>query len=161
MRSSNVLALALTFLGAISSTSAHAIPAARSPSGYFPSVVELGWCLVPWHILDCRRGQGHADEASAAAQQLFPPASLHNGKGDAFRHCYWNARMTIDMGSDTAKTIADNHGKASDGPESEKRMDYANNESGRAYGRSAGGNYATAKEFCRVAATNGKLVTLK
>jgi len=134
-----------------------------SPGG--PSITEIGWCLIPWHWSACSAAQGHADAASAAAQSLFP-SSLHNGKGDAFRHCYWNARMTIDFGADKAKTIADNHEDGSDGPEAEKNMDRSNNASGRKIGGSASGSnkekkYASAKTACQNAANNGQLVTLK
>jgi hypothetical protein len=129
-------------------------------TGYFPSITEMAWCAIPWHVPDCLKAQGHANEAESAAASLFPAASLHNGKGDAFRHCYWNARMAIDIGAANAKSIADNHENGSDGPAAEKRMDLANNASGRAMGVSAG-TYAKAREACRVAAVNGRLVTLK
>lgn len=153
--------LLATFLAVISS--AVAVPVAApvaGSSGYFPSVTELGWCVIPWNVANCFKAQGHADAAELAAQNMFPANSLHNGKGDAFRHCYWNARMTIELGAGNAKSIADNHENGSDGPAAEKSMDLANNASGRSIGASAG-TYAKAKEACRVAAVNGKLVTLK
>jgi hypothetical protein len=162
--------LTAVFLGALTSTGVLATPVPQSSgsssSGYFPSVTEIGWCLIPWNIDDCAKAQGHADEALKAAQQLFPANTLHNGKGDAFRHCYWNARMTIGLGSDNAKTIGDNHEDGSDGPEAEKRMDRANNASGVQIGLNAGGSsktakYANAKDACRAAAAAGRLVTLK
>ncbi|ERF74602.1 hypothetical protein EPUS_00732 [Endocarpon pusillum Z07020] len=142
-----------------------AAPLAQSGSGssssnYFPSVTEIGWCMIPWNVDDCVKAQGHADIAAQAAQNLFPANTLHNGKGDAFRHCYWNARMTIDLGAGNAKSIGDNHEDGSNGPAEEKRMDLANNASGRNIGASAG-SYASAQEACRVAAVNGRLVTLK
>lgn len=150
-----------TLLALTSNTIALPAPqSSSSSSGYFPSITEMGWCLIPWNIDDCVKAQGHANEASKAAQDLFPASSLHNGKGDAFRHCYWNARMAIDLGEGNAKTIGDNHEDGSDGPEAEKKMDRANNAEGRSIGTSKG-NYASAKEACRVAAVNGKLVTLK
>ncbi len=68
--------------------------------------------------------------------------------------------MTIDLGEGNAKTIGDNHEDGSNGPEAEKKMDRANNASGRSIGASKG-NYASAKEACRVAAVSGKLETLK
>jgi hypothetical protein len=152
----------LATIGAlISTTSASPLPQSSSgSSGYFPSVTEIGWCLIPWHISDCVKAQGHADEAGKAAGQLFPVASLHNGKGDAFRHCYWNARMTIDLGAGDAKSIADNHEDGSDGPEAEKTMDRANNASGRSIGGSTK-SYSSAKTACLNAANAGTLVTLK
>jgi hypothetical protein len=107
----------------------------------------------------------HADIALSTAGQLFAQDTLHNGKGDAFRHCYWNARMTIDIGKGDAKTIGDNHEDGSNGPEREKTMDRANNASGRDIGQNAVGGsknakYDDAKIKCQNAANSGRLVTL-
>lgn len=152
------------FFGAITSTGVLAKPLPQSSgssvSGYFPSITEIGWCLIPLNIDDCAKAQDHADEASQAAQELFPD-SLHNGKGDAFRHCYWNARMTIELGVDQAKSIGDNHETGSDGPEAEKSMDLTNNATGRQIGLDAGESYSSAKAACLAAATAGRLVTLE
>ncbi len=68
--------------------------------------------------------------------------------------------MAIDLGAGNAQSIGDNHEDGSDGPEAEKRMDRANNASGRNIGVSSG-TYASAREACRLAAVNGRLVTLK
>ncbi len=183
MRSSTLIAL--SFLGA----GTNALPVAQSSSsssssGYFPSITEIGWCLIPWHWDDCLAAQGiiltfssgfylthlsvsdHADIASATAAKLYTANSLHNGKGDAFRHCYWNARMAIDLDSDTAKTIADNHEDGSNGPEAEKNMDRANNASGRSVGQKAGGGgkgarYNNAQATCQSMTNTGALVTLE
>ncbi|CUS11844.1 unnamed protein product [Tuber aestivum] len=52
-------------------------------------------------------------------QQNFPLDTLHNGKGDAFCHCYWNARMTVDIM------------EGGNGPAAEREIDPANNAPGR------------------------------
>ena len=36
-------------------------------------------------------------------------SKLHNGNGDAFRHCLWNYGMAIDVGQDFAKKWGDAH----------------------------------------------------
>ncbi|MBL3960828.1 hypothetical protein FH728_25105, partial [Bacteroides thetaiotaomicron] len=65
----------------------------------------------------------------------FPGAtSLHNGKGDAFRHCSWNALMTMRIGADAAERIATNHETVAQGPADETSMDLYNNAQGRFLG---------------------------
>ena len=69
--------------------------------------------------------------------------------------------MAIDLGAATAKSIADNHEDgAPDEPADERSMDLANNAEGRGIGGGAG-SCGKAKEACRVAAVDGRLVTLK
>ncbi|EON65088.1 hypothetical protein W97_04323 [Coniosporium apollinis CBS 100218] len=136
-----------------------------SSTGYFPSIREMAWCLIPWNIDDCYKAQKHANTAGSQAATYYP-SSLHNGKGDAFRHCYWNARMTVDLGSSKAKKIGDNHEDGSNGPEAEKRMDRANNASGRTIGSNASGGsksakYTSARNACKSATDSGRLVTLR
>lgn len=74
--------------------------------------------------------------------------------------------MAIDLDSDTAKTIADNHEDGSNGPEAEKNMDRANNASGRSVGQKAGGGgkgarYNNAQATCQSMTNTGALVTLE
>ncbi|MDP2160604.1 MAG: hypothetical protein Q8K02_08995, partial [Flavobacterium sp.] len=55
---------------------------------------------------------------------------------DAFRHAYWNAIMTRDIGYDFAKEIADNHELNRDNPgEKARQMDLWNNKVGRDIGQ--------------------------
>ncbi|MFJ6415783.1 DUF6973 domain-containing protein [Paeniglutamicibacter sp. NPDC091659] len=68
--------------------------------------------------------------ASKEASKRFAKKTLHNGKGDAFRHCYWNARMTKSMGSNYAGIIATNHEDVNKGPAKERSMDLKNNATG-------------------------------
>ncbi|KAG2017449.1 hypothetical protein CC2G_006959 [Coprinopsis cinerea AmutBmut pab1-1] len=132
---------------------------------YFPPVTEMRYCINPFNIAACLAAHGHAQVASMTAWDYFP-SSLHNGKGDAFRHCYWNARMAIDLGVARAKTIADNHEEsAENNPPAEKAMDLANNETGRAIGASAAGankeeKYSNAEAECLRRAREDELVTL-
>ncbi|WP_425471211.1 DUF6973 domain-containing protein [Xylanimonas allomyrinae] len=90
----------------------------------------------------------------------FPGPGLHNGKGDAYRHCYWNALMTIGIGESAAEKIASNHEALGGGPKKEKDMDLANNKTGRATGKELKTKAASSKR-CSALAKQGKLVTLK
>jgi hypothetical protein len=138
----------------------------RAYYGININVKEAWVCINPFNVAACLAAQTHADVASSQAAKRFASSSLHNGKGDAYRHCYWNARMTIDFGADKAKTIATAHEEGSDGPAAEKKMDLANNATGRSIGGSASGSsksakYTSAEATCRSRANGGQLKTLK
>lgn len=112
----------------------------------------------PW---DAWKAKGIADSASKKAQKYFP-GSLHNGAGDAWRHCYWNCAMTGELGAKQAKEVADNHEKHGKGPALENQMDLHNNAAGRACGGKAcdaccQGKLDTGK--LRVLSSSGKKLT--
>lgn len=88
------------------------------------------WGVGPW---DAYKAKKLADKALSEAKKTGLPG-LHNGPGDAWRHCYWNCTMTAEIGSDQAKIIADNHEKHGGGPANENAMDYHNNAEGRSCG---------------------------
>jgi hypothetical protein len=73
------------------------------------------------------------DEARAAATENFPE-SLDDGHGDAFRHIYWNARMTQEFGEDWTQTYATAHEKSGGNPPNREAMDLFNNQVGREIG---------------------------
>jgi hypothetical protein len=92
-------------------------------------------CLFLVGPFDCAKSKSDADTAAAAARESYPANTLHNGIGDAFRHCYWNALMTISVGRNSAKKIADLHEDNNPtGPIGEREMDLKNNEIGRQVG---------------------------
>jgi len=138
--------------------------------------LEKKYCILnPLNWGVCYKAFKHAEVAYAEAEKKFAKNTLEDGKGDAFRHCYWNARMAIDIGFQRAKTIADNHEngiqiKDADKKGKQKRaMDLKNNDFGRKIGisfqRSApklGKNkwYAQSMTRCGEAARNGELKTL-
>ncbi|MDZ4147546.1 MAG: hypothetical protein U1C58_04605 [Flavobacteriaceae bacterium] len=77
----------------------------------------------------------NAQFATWKAKELFPDwRELYNGKGDAFRHAYWNALNVIDLGISLAESLTTAH---EDKPSSylydfkEKEMDLFNNQIGR------------------------------
>ncbi|CAG8567779.1 6652_t:CDS:2 [Rhizophagus irregularis] len=50
-----------------------------------------------------------AEEALANAQNNFPESTLHNGSGDAYRHCYWSGLLTFEFDVSGAKGFGDRH----------------------------------------------------
>ncbi|RPB03962.1 hypothetical protein L873DRAFT_1799943 [Choiromyces venosus 120613-1] len=131
---------------------------------YTPNAAEIRYCIWPPNVNFCFRAYAHGDEAINAARNSFPANTLHNGKGDAFRHCYWCARMTIDMGKDVAKIFGDLHEEGDDNPAAERDMDLTNNATGRQYGEEAkrgggsdGDKYARAFTKCKNEADLGHL----
>ena len=75
-----------------------------------------------------------ADKARKEAKKRYSGPGLHNGKGDAFRHAYWNALMVKADGEVLAKEFADAHEKNPNQPAKEKAMDLHNNSVGRSIG---------------------------
>lgn len=67
------------------------------------------------------------EKASLAAATKFPRAGQHNGKGDAFRHCYASALLARDIGAKGAKEFTDAHEAYSANPAGERAMDLHNN----------------------------------
>ncbi|CAF1158807.1 unnamed protein product [Rotaria sordida] len=92
-------------------------------------------CIFRVGPFDCAKAKADADNAGVEAQNSYPANTLHNGIGDAFRHCYWNALMTISIGREQAKKVADLHeDHNTEGPQNERIMDLNNNEIGRQVG---------------------------
>jgi hypothetical protein len=130
--------------------------AERAPARYPGGMNEAEWnfCRWPSRYRICNKASNHAKVAGRAAEQRFSARELHNGRGDAYRHCYWNARMAIDMGIRTAKGFGDRHEQTPGQPAIEKEMDLRNNTLGRAI--STGRNYTQASTECeRRARGNG------
>jgi len=107
------------------------LPLSDRPAG----IARASW-TEKWHALwgvgpiDAHRASEIADEASAAAQKTGLPGP-YNGPADAWRHCFWNCRMTQSIGADQAETIATNHERDNPGPMLESIMDLHNNDRGR------------------------------
>ncbi len=126
-----------------------AYPVVADPSyNYFggANAAEIQWCLPPPRWSLCLSAQTHAEHALAATTARFDEQG-HNDDADAFRHCYWFARMTIDFGASHAKGFGDRHEDYTGNPSGEKEMDLNNN----AHGRTAGGQvdpYVDASSLC-------------
>lgn len=130
-----------------------------------PAYSDIAWswlekaaCVIHVDLVSCNRAAKDANNASASAKKLFPK-SLHNGRGDAYRHCYWNALMTISIGENGAMKIASNHEAVRNGPAREKKMDLANNKTGRSVGK-AQKTASKSSTKCKSLANQNKLVTL-
>lgn len=54
------------------------------------------------HPLAAADFNSNASTALEEAQKRFSSATLHNGSGDAFRHCFWSAMNARDQGKDIA-----------------------------------------------------------
>lgn len=121
-------------------------------------LVEKAACVIDVGITACNRAAKDANAASAEAAKRYPK-SLHNGRGDAFRHCYWNARMVHSIGRAGAVKVSTNHESVGRGPAKEVKMDKANNKTGWAVGKATSNNTKAATS-CASKANAGKLVTL-
>lgn len=140
--------------------------AVESPGDYGSDLGEIFGCVWAVGPVDCNRAKGAADDANNTVGELanngtFTVDSLHNGKGDAFRHCYWNALMSHRIGADQAKEVADAHEDKEGQPAAEKDMDLHNNQVGRDIANGTNGDDNAAKQRCIDAANNGTLKTLK
>lgn len=117
---------------------------------------EFSFCKWPSRWSICNTAFQDSNTAGAAAKNLFPK-TLHNGRGDAFRHCYWSALMTIHMGRATAAEFGDRHEESPGQPNIEYVMDQRNN----AIGRDHVGRYTSSPSIalsnCRARAKDAKL----
>ncbi len=103
----------------------------------------------------------NSEKALSEAEKRFPVTSLHNGKGDAFRHCYWSALLTRDIGVSNTKSFTDAHENDPKNPLDEKQMDLHNNSVGMMIGLA--NKKASDKELadlCEKALKNGRLKVL-
>ncbi|WP_080602994.1 DUF6973 domain-containing protein [Tropheryma whipplei] len=123
------------------------------------NALELGFCSFLSssflsRVINCIKAKSAANDAVSRAAGKCPGSTLIGGKGDAFRHCYWSARMTIDMGE--AKGFGDRHEAFSHAPE--RYMDLKNNEIGRSVG-AVYRSYESASRRCEFLAHTDQLVT--
>ena len=94
---------------------------------YTTTVKELLSCFDSAHV--CLTAWRLAKYALAEAERRFPPESLYNGLGDAFRHCLWAATLSAVLGADTARHITTRHEEGSTS-HAESMMDLYNNNAG-------------------------------
>ena len=80
-----------------------------------------------WNPDDAAAIERDAKKALAEAEKRFGGGSLHNGAGDAFRHCYWSALLARDIGKDGAVRFTNAHEDFPGNPAREKDMDLNNN----------------------------------
>lgn len=73
----------------------------------------------------------NGDYAIEITKKLFDAHTLHNGKGDAFRHALFSALNSRDLGLDLAKRLGDAHELHQLETELGRKMDLYNNAIGR------------------------------
>lgn len=73
-------------------------------------------------------------EASEVAAQAFREQGQNDGKQDAFRHAYWNARMAQRLGPEFTAKLTTAHEKTFGNGAHREAMDLYNNEVGRKIG---------------------------
>ena len=106
-------------------------------SGYKPGDAtpsERAYCFG--HPKACYQAQKDSGKATNSADYRYAAYSnsLYRGAGDAYRHCYWNARMELHISHTSAYEFATRHESESSG--NDKAMDLFNNKFGRSVGRS-------------------------
>lgn len=103
---------------------------------------ERTWCTQSRdNLLDCAEAYGlHAARGADDAQNRLWPDTDPNRRDqrdwerDAFRHCYWSARMRIAMVEEMARGFLTRHETLPCNPRDERVMDENNNESGLSIG---------------------------
>jgi hypothetical protein len=120
---------------------------------------EKAYCRWPWRWDLCLAAYRDQKYAHRATRENYPERVREDGHGDAFRHCYWNARMVISIGRTPAKEIATRHEEIPGNPWWRKTMDLSNNVIGREIGSKTGliFRYRRAHKECMRRANAGEL----
>ena len=101
----------------------------------------------------------NAQLATWKSEELYPN-SIYNGKGDAFRHAYWNALNVIDLGLALTEALTSAHEeKPPTYPYNykEKEMDLYNNQIGRYRADFPSDGYSTLEQSIQFAINTGAL----
>lgn len=113
------------------------------------------------HPIAAAEFDANAAVALEDAQKRFGGASLHNGSGDAFRHCFWSAMNARDEGEELAEAFGSAHESDPGNPSKEKAMDLFNNSVGFGIGKNLyGASNRQLAVLCVQAWTERKLVQL-
>jgi hypothetical protein len=122
------------------------------------SVNEMINCVVFIGLSLCNTAYADSQTAGDSAKAKFP-FSLHNGQGDAYRHCYWSGLMTRHIGSGNALFVGENHEDFNYSTKEEYEMDSYNNKQGRLAGLRSNRD-VDVLYICYQWAKDGVLVTL-
>ncbi|MGX8908221.1 cell wall-binding repeat-containing protein [Streptomyces netropsis] len=138
---------------------------------------EFSFCKWPSRYFICKEAYDASQIAQNAANAegrpggMWPGSNGNGGKRDAYRHCTWNAVMSLKMGAKTAKGFGDRHEKGPKPPnmseataQAHHRMDYFNNSWGRFFGQYARDTNMThyeaiqqVKGWCLLSVNDGSL----
>ena len=102
------------------------------------------------------------DEASKDAQSKFPREDLHNGPGDAYRHCLASCMMAREDGDITARLLGWGNEKRGDWTHNQERGEREMDDFNNARGRQCGKDANTTKDCqnsCMNAVSRGDLKT--
>jgi len=88
--------------------------------------------MYPHHVMVIKESQ---NKAYKEATVRFGH-NLRNDKSDAFRHCFWCALLSKEIGYDKAIMFANAHEMGKSNPQNEREMDLWNNKVGAEIGRS-------------------------
>ncbi|MEV0465615.1 hypothetical protein AB0I30_10800 [Nocardia tengchongensis] len=88
------------------------------------------------------------------------PNAEQDGKGDAARHMYWNARMTQEFGADWTERYTTAHEKTGGNVAAREAMDLYNNHLGRDIGQNKNTDDATLRAQVLDTIDNGKAVVI-
>ncbi|WP_040738792.1 DUF6973 domain-containing protein [Nocardia tenerifensis] len=140
--------------------------AAQAYPGQGTTQSERDYCMA--NAGDCLAADDAKNWATGVAEWRYQnnPRSLHNGVGDAFRHCIWAGAIAQRIGADRAATILSIHENKDDNPLDEWLMDTANNETGVRLGvesnsKGGGDTWGWIMNRCGALADGGKLRTLR
>lgn len=107
---------------------------------YNTGLTKAEFWLAAKHPFKALKVNNCRNQATSKANEFYSEG-LYQGNGDAFRHVYWNALMTIEIGASWAESFATAHeSETADGID--KTMDLNNNASGR----NAGATYSDLNE---------------
>ena len=126
----------------------------------YDSLNESEKSFLWWHPLAAIDFNQNATVALAEAKKRFGKSTLHNGSGDAFRHCYWSAMNARDQGEQIAREFGEAHENWAGNPADEKKMDLHNNSVGFKIGATMKGSDRHLAVLCVEAWTGGKLVQI-
>jgi len=84
----------------------------------------------------------------------------HKDKTDAFRHCFWSAVLSRDIGYENAIKFTTAHENFPDNPKHEKEMDLHNNKAGARLGLSKADNEKLSS-YCNSKLLSGNLKVIK
>jgi hypothetical protein len=82
-------------------------------------------------LLGLKKFQEIHDEAFRVADERFSSLDRNDDHNDAFRHAYWNARLTQEFGEDWTRRFATAHESVPGNQAAREAMDLYNNEVGR------------------------------
>lgn len=120
--------------------------------GRLSSEERIYLLMYPEHITTIKTA---IDKAVAETERRFL-GNNHNDAGDAFRHCFWSALLSRDLGYMNALRYTTAHETFSRNPAREKAMDMHNNAVGLKIGR-IGGPDKIISERCAAAMRSGDL----